>query len=62
MLRAAITFFAIGLIALILGAGGIAGLSIELGMTTMLVFVILAGLSVLINAATGKKTKSLVKP
>jgi uncharacterized membrane protein YtjA (UPF0391 family) len=55
MLRAAILFFVLGLIAILLGANGIAGLSIEAGRLLLLVFVVLALISVAINLVTGKK-------
>ncbi|MEZ0393397.1 MAG: DUF1328 domain-containing protein [Pseudobdellovibrionaceae bacterium] len=55
MLRAAILFFVLGLIAILFGANGIAGLSMEAGKMLLLVFVALAVISVVINLVTGKK-------
>ena len=57
MLRAAIAFFIIGLIAVALGAGGVGGLSIELGKTVLYVFLVLAVISFVISLVTGKKTR-----
>jgi uncharacterized membrane protein YtjA (UPF0391 family) len=59
MLRAALAFFVIGLIAVILGANHVAGISIELGKTLLGVFVILAVLSFIASLITGRKSKSL---
>lgn len=56
MLRVSISFFVIGLLAYILGAYNIAGLSIDIGKIILIVFVILAILSFLMTLITGKKT------
>lgn len=56
MLRAAISFFIIGLVAVLLGAYNIGGLSIELGKTLLFVFLILAALSFLGSMFSGRKT------
>ena len=56
MLRAALAFFVLGIIAIILGAGNVAGLSIEIGKTLLMVFLILAVISFLVGLFTGKKT------
>ena len=60
MLRAAISFFLIGLFAFVLGAYNIAGLSIELGKVLLGVFLVLAVVSFLANLVTGSKSKNLV--
>ena len=60
MLRAAIAFFVIGLLAFALGANGIAGLSVDAGKLLLLVFVALAVVSFLTTLVTGRKPKSLV--
>ena len=57
MLRAAIGFFIFGLLAVLLGANNIAGLSIELGKTILYVFLILAVLSFLASVITGRQGK-----
>ncbi len=56
MLRAALAFFILGIIAILLGATGIAGLSIEIGKMLLVVFLILAVISFLAGVFTGKKT------
>lgn len=55
MLRAAIVFFALGLIAILLGANGIGGLSIDIGKTLLFVFLILAVISFIASLVVGKK-------
>jgi len=55
MLNAAITFFVIGLVAYLLGAGGIAGLSVSIGQTLLVVFLVLAIISFLFSLVSGKK-------
>lgn len=51
MLHYAVIFFVIGLIALALGAGGVAGLSIQLGIILFVVFLIMAVLSFFFKGA-----------
>ncbi len=55
MLRAAIGFFVIGLVAFAIGASGIGGLSMEIGRILLFVFIALAILSFLASIFTGKK-------
>ncbi len=55
MIRAAITFFVLGLLAMLFGAYGVAGVSIEAGRLLLGVFVVLAVISFVINLITGKK-------
>lgn len=55
MLRAAIAFFVLGLIAFALGLGGIGGLSVDIGKTLLIVFLVLAVLSTIIGLFTGRK-------
>ena len=59
MLRAAIAFFALALIALLFGAGNIAGISMEVGKTLIFVFLVLAVLSAVIGLVTGRSSKNL---
>lgn len=59
MLRAAITFFVIGLIAMIFGAYGIAGLSVEVGKVLLMVFVVLAVLSFVVGLIRGGGNKRI---
>ena len=53
MLRAAITFFVLGLIAMLFGAYGIAGVSIEVGKVLLMVFIVLAILSFVVGLIRG---------
>lgn len=55
MVRAAISFFILALVAYVLGANGIAGLSVEIGKTLLVVFLVLAVISFLAYLFTGKK-------
>ena len=55
MLNAGITFFLIGILAYVLGANQIAGLSIEVGKLLLIIFVFMAIISFLINMLKGKK-------
>lgn len=55
MLRAAIVFFVLGLVAILLGANGVGGLSIDIGKTLLFVFLILAVISFIASLVTGKK-------
>jgi uncharacterized membrane protein YtjA (UPF0391 family) len=57
MLRAAIVFFVLGLVAMLLGATGFAGLSVDIGKTLLLVFLILAAVSFVASLVSGKNTK-----
>jgi uncharacterized membrane protein YtjA (UPF0391 family) len=59
MLRAALAFFIIGIIAYVVGAYNIAGVSIEVGKIIMFIFLILAVLSFLLTLLTGTKPKNL---
>lgn len=45
MLRASLVFFILGVLALSLGASGLAGLSIELGRTILFIFLLFAVVS-----------------
>lgn len=55
MLRAALSFFVLALVALLLGATGIAGLSMEIARILIGVFLVLAVISFLANLLTGRK-------
>jgi uncharacterized membrane protein YtjA (UPF0391 family) len=59
MLRAAITFFIIGIIAMLLGLGNVAGVSVEVGKTLLFVFVVLAVISFVISLVTGRRSGPL---
>lgn len=55
MLQAAIAFFVIAIIAYVLGAGGVAGMSAEIGRMLLFVFLVLAIISFLVNLLRGRK-------
>lgn len=59
MIRAAISFFVLALIAFVFGANGIAGVSLEIGKLLVVVFLVLAGISVLGALLTGRTPKQL---
>lgn len=56
MLRAAIAFFVLGLLSMLLGASGIAGLSIDIGKMLLAIFLVLAVISFIASLVTGKRT------
>ena len=55
MLRAAIAFFVLAIVAYVLGANGVAGFSAEAGKLLLFVFVVLAIISFVINMVRGGK-------
>jgi uncharacterized membrane protein YtjA (UPF0391 family) len=55
MLRAAIAFFVLGLVAILLGANGIGGLSVDIGKTLLFIFLILAVISFVASLVVGKR-------
>lgn len=55
MLRAAIAFFVLGLVAILLGANGVGGISLDIGRTLLFVFMILAVISFIASLVTGRK-------
>lgn len=55
MLRAAIAFFILAIVAFVLGANGIAGMSMEIGRLLLIVFLVLAVISFVINMMSGRK-------
>ncbi|MBC7540651.1 MAG: DUF1328 domain-containing protein [Bacteriovorax sp.] len=57
MIRAAIAFFVLALVAVLLGAYGIAGVSIEVGKILLMVFLALAVLSFVGSLVTGRKNQ-----
>jgi len=56
MLRAAVLFFVLALVAIIFGATGFAGVSMEIGKTLLFVFLILAVVSFIVNVIMGRGT------
>ncbi|HXH74257.1 MAG TPA: DUF1328 domain-containing protein [Bacteriovoracaceae bacterium] len=59
MLRAAIIFFILGIVSMVLGINGIAGLSIEIGKILLVVFVVLSILSFLVGRRGGGTSRLL---
>ena len=56
MLRAAIAFFVIGLLAMLFGAIGVAGLSIEIGKSILGIFIVLAIISFVFSLMGSNKS------
>ena len=56
MIRMAVLFFVLALVALLFGSYGIAGLSVEIGKLLLFVFLVLAIISFSASLITGKKT------
>lgn len=56
MVRAAIAFFVLGLVSMLFGAYGVAGVSVEVGKLLLTVFVIMAVVSFVVSLVSGKKT------
>ena len=59
MVRAAIVFFVLALIAMLLGAYGVAGVSIEMGKLLLITFLILAGVSLVVGLVSGRRPTQL---
>ncbi|MES2962801.1 MAG: DUF1328 domain-containing protein [Bdellovibrionota bacterium] len=55
MVRAAIGFFVLALVAYLLGAGGIAGMSVEIGRILLGVFLVLAVISFIASLIGGRR-------
>lgn len=59
MIRAALGFFVLAVLAFVLGATGVSGLSMEIGKTLLVVFAVLAVLSFVVSLVTGRSPKQL---
>lgn len=59
MVRAAIVFFVLALIAMLLGAYGVAGVSIEMGKLLLVTFLVLAGVSLVVGLVSGRSPTQL---
>jgi uncharacterized membrane protein YtjA (UPF0391 family) len=57
MIRAAIAFFVLALVAFLFGANGVAGISMEIGRLLLVVFLVLAAISFIASMFTGKTTR-----
>ena len=60
MLRASITFFVLALIAILLGATGFAGVSLEIGRILLTVFLVLAAVSLVVSLVRGKGVPNIL--
>ncbi len=56
MIRAALAFFVLALIAYFLGAGGIAGMSMEIGKILIFAFLALAVISLVVGLVSGRRS------
>jgi len=59
MVRAAIVFFVLALIAMLFGAYGVAGVSMEMGKLLLITFLILAGVSLVVGLVSGRRPSTL---
>jgi uncharacterized membrane protein YtjA (UPF0391 family) len=59
MVRAALAFFILALVAYVLGATGLAGMSVDIGQTLLVVFLVLAVISFGISLISGRNSKIL---
>lgn len=57
MLRAALGFFIIALVAILFGATGFAGVSMEIGRTLLFVFLVLAAISFVVGLVGGRRNR-----
>ena len=57
MIRAAISFFILALVAYVLGANGIAGMSVEIGQILLWIFLAIAIISAITGIVTGRRVK-----
>lgn len=60
MVRAAIAFFVLALVAYFFGAYGIGGLSMDIGKLLLFVFLILAAISFIGGLVTGRPPRTLL--
>lgn len=60
MLRAAIAFFVLALVAFFLGANGVGGVSMEIGRMLLFVFLILAVISFVASLIGGRRGGNII--
>lgn len=60
LLRAAVTFFVLGLLAMVLGAYNFAGLSVEVGRMLLFAFLVLAVISLVASLVNGRGPKQII--
>ena len=59
MLRAALVFFVLALVAMLFGAYGFVGMSVDIARTLLIVFLVLSVISFVASLVTGRTPKSL---
>ena len=59
MIRAAIAFFVLALLAMVLGATGVAGVSMDIARTLLYVFLVLAVVSIVVSLISGRSPRNL---
>lgn len=59
MLQAAVAFFVLAILAMIFGASGIAGVSMEIGRILLFVFLALAVVSFVFGLVSGRRPRDL---
>lgn len=59
MLRAALAFFILALVAVLFGANGIAGVSMDVGKLLLFVFLVLAVISAVVGLIGGRTPRQL---
>lgn len=62
MLKAALGFFVLALLAMVLGASGVAGVSMEIGKLLLTVFLILAVISFVAGIVSGGRRGPTIRP
>ncbi|MGE0529634.1 MAG: DUF1328 family protein [Bdellovibrionales bacterium] len=60
MLRAALAFFVLAILAYILGATGVAGISMDIGRILLVVFLVLAVIGVAVGLLGGRRPKDVI--
>lgn len=60
MLRAALAFFVLAIVAYILGATGVAGVSMDIGRLLLVVFLVLAVIGVAVGLIGGGRPKDVI--
>jgi Protein of unknown function (DUF1328). len=59
MLRASLMFFVLALVALLVGATGFAGVSMEIGRLLLVAYLVLAVISFLVGIVSGRSPKNV---
>ena len=59
MLKTALIFFVLALVAMLFGSTNFAGISMEMGRTLLLVFLVLSVISFVVGMVTGKSPRQI---